>query len=386
MKAALTSGRTGIETYAGTGIMTASATQRITAPGTPDRRLRVVQWGTGNVGRRALPAIIDHPQLELVGVHAFSADKVGKDAGDLADRPPTGITATDDPQQLIALHPDCISYMPSQIDYDLVIDFLHAGINVVTTGDFLTGSHHTKQRALLHDAGRQGGATFLGTGLEPGFVNLAAGFLTGSCRRVYSVTLVETLDCTTYPVAAAWAAMGFGRPVTARLVRQTPETSPCGVGYFETLDLVAGMIGAELDSKEVVVEQAAATKDIDLGWSCFPKGTVAGQRRTYRGFANGRCLVELALCWTMSADSLDPQWNDPEGFRIEIEGEPRVEATIRYGSPRTDGLSQEPDVMSLLMVGTAMAALNAIPYVCAAQAGVVLASELPIFGAGHSVF
>ncbi len=30
--------------------------------------LRVVQWTTGNVGRRALAAILAHPALELVGV------------------------------------------------------------------------------------------------------------------------------------------------------------------------------------------------------------------------------------------------------------------------------------------------------------------------------
>ena len=29
---------------------------------------RVVQWGTGNVGRLALKAIIEHPDLELAGV------------------------------------------------------------------------------------------------------------------------------------------------------------------------------------------------------------------------------------------------------------------------------------------------------------------------------
>ena len=31
---------------------------------------RVIQWSTGNVGRQALAAILDHPQLELVGVYA----------------------------------------------------------------------------------------------------------------------------------------------------------------------------------------------------------------------------------------------------------------------------------------------------------------------------
>jgi hypothetical protein len=60
-----------------------------------ERPLRVVQWSTGNVGRRALPTIIDLPQLELVGLHAFGADKVGKDAGELVDRPLTGVIATD---------------------------------------------------------------------------------------------------------------------------------------------------------------------------------------------------------------------------------------------------------------------------------------------------
>jgi hypothetical protein len=344
----------------------------------------VVQWSTGNVGRRALPSIIDLPALELVGLHAFGADKVGRDAGELADRPPTGVIATGNAAELIALQPDCISYMPIQIDYDLIATFLRAGINVVTTGDFLTGSCHPAERALLDEAAREGNATFLGTGFEPGFVNLAAGFLTGACRRVHSVRLVETLDCTTYPVAAAWRAMGFGRPLTQQSVTMTPDDAKYGLAYFESLDLVAGMIGAELDHKEIVVELAAATRDLDLGWSQYREGTVAGQRRIYRGFANGRCLVELVLCWTMSNDSLNPQWSGPEGFQIEIEGEPRVEAAIKYSLPQVEGLSDETDVMSLLMVSTAMTAVHAIPYVCSAPPGVVLVSELPV-GTRHSV-
>lgn len=346
--------------------------------------LRVVQWSTGNVGRRALAAILDLPHLQLVGVHAFGRDKVGKDAGELAGRGPTGLIVTDDVHNLIALQPDCISYMPVQIDYDLVVRMLRAGINVVTTGDFLTGSYLTEQRARLDAAALEGGSSFLGTGFEPGFVNLAAGFLTGACRRVHSVTVVETLDCSTYPVAAAWAAMGFGRQVKDRTSTLTPETSAYGFAYFETLDLVASMLGVTLERKEVVVELAAATSDIDTGWAIYREGTVAGQRRSYRGYSHSRCLVELMLCWTMSTESIDREWNDPEGFRIEIEGEPRVEAHIKYTVPHTAGLSDETDTMSLLMVSTAMTAVHAIPYVCAATPGVVQVSELPVIGARHS--
>ena len=52
---------------------------------------RVVQWATGKVGRRALAAIIDHPELELVGVYVHSPDKVGVDAGQLAGTADTGV-------------------------------------------------------------------------------------------------------------------------------------------------------------------------------------------------------------------------------------------------------------------------------------------------------
>ena len=59
--------------------------------------LRVIQWTTGNIGRRSLHAIIGRPDMELVGVYAHGAEKVGKDAADLCGWPePTGVTATND--------------------------------------------------------------------------------------------------------------------------------------------------------------------------------------------------------------------------------------------------------------------------------------------------
>ena len=51
---------------------------------TPKRRpLRVIQWSTGNAGKKALRGILRHPELELVIVHAPSPDKVGKNAAEL---------------------------------------------------------------------------------------------------------------------------------------------------------------------------------------------------------------------------------------------------------------------------------------------------------------
>ena len=336
-------------------------------------RYRVVQWSTGNIGRQALGILLDRDDFDVVGVHAFGSDKVGCDAGVLAGRPPIGIAATSDVDALIELEPDCVNYMPRVIDHELVARLLRRGINVVTTGDFLTGTHHPAERVALEVAAQEGRATFLGTGFEPGFINVVAGFLTGACRKVHSVKLVETLDCTTYPVREAWTVPGFGKPPRQRVRQIDPETQRYGLGYFETLDMIAEMLGAELDSKEAFVEHAMLTRDLNLGWADYAAGTVGGQRRTYRGLRNGRAVVELAICWTMSNDALDPQWSDPEGFSVVIEGQPRVDATIRFGNPGED-------VMTVLMDSTAVAAVNAISFVCDAQPGVITPIDLPITG------
>ena len=58
--------------------------------------LKVVVWGTGNVGRPAIRAVLSHADLVLTGVVVASRDKVGRDAGEIAGVAPTGIRATDD--------------------------------------------------------------------------------------------------------------------------------------------------------------------------------------------------------------------------------------------------------------------------------------------------
>ena len=99
---------------------------------------RVAQWSTGNVGRLALHGIIEHPDLELVGVLVHSPDKAGRDAGELAGLPPTGVLATTDADEIIRLGADCVSYTatgdlrPDDAVADMV-RILEAGTNVVST-------------------------------------------------------------------------------------------------------------------------------------------------------------------------------------------------------------------------------------------------------------
>src|SRR5262245_49359225 len=94
--------------------------------------IRVIQWATGGVGRAAIQGIAAHPDLQLVGVWVHSADKVGRDAGELAGIEPLGVAATDDVDALLALGADCVLYSPVMADEALVARILESGTNVVT--------------------------------------------------------------------------------------------------------------------------------------------------------------------------------------------------------------------------------------------------------------
>ncbi|MFT7176529.1 MAG: hypothetical protein ACJAUG_002535, partial [Halioglobus sp.] len=100
--------------------------------------LKVIVWGTGNVGRPAIRAVLSHADLELVGVVVSNPDKVGKDAGELAGMASIGVTATADWQSLLKAGADAVIYTatadirPAEAMQDLLA-CLSAGINVVST-------------------------------------------------------------------------------------------------------------------------------------------------------------------------------------------------------------------------------------------------------------
>lgn len=102
---------------------------------------RVIQWTTGGNGQALMRAVINHPDLELVGCKVFSGEKHGVDAGTLARVDPIGVTATTDRDEILALNADVVLHVPllnpdrSAMDRD-IIDLLQSGKNVIE----LTGS------------------------------------------------------------------------------------------------------------------------------------------------------------------------------------------------------------------------------------------------------
>ena len=143
----------------------------------PNKKYRVVQWATGNVGSRAMRHVIEHPDLELVGVWVHSASKAGKDAGELAGVAPIGVKATNSIKDVLALKPDCVCYTPNQLDPEELVRLLDAGVNVASSY-FINGrTLGSDVRARVESAARRGGASVFGAGIFPGFANFIAALM-----------------------------------------------------------------------------------------------------------------------------------------------------------------------------------------------------------------
>lgn len=336
---------------------------------------RVVQWTTGNVGRRSVRAVLDHPDLELVGCYAWSADKAGRDVGELCGLEPVGVTATNDVAALLASKPDCVIYNPMWHDTDEVVRILEAGVNVVSTAAFITGSRLGTGRDRIADACERGGSSMFGTGINPGFVELLAIVSASICDRVDKVTVNEAADTTLYESPATEIAAGFGRPIDDP---ELPALTANGTAVFaEAVALVADALGVELDDIVCVPEYAQTTEDLDLGSWTIAAGCVAGVAASWQGRVGDRTVVELTVRWKKGT-TLEPDWEIEQGHVIEIDGRPTVRTTLHFLPPPDFEATTFADFMVLGMIITAMPAINAIPHVVAAAPGIVTYNDLPL--------
>ncbi|KWX60238.1 dihydrodipicolinate reductase [Mycobacterium sp. NAZ190054] len=333
---------------------------------------RIVQWTTGNVGRKSVHAIAANSELELVGCYAWSADKVGHDVGDLCGIEPLGVTATDDVDSLLAMKPDCIVYNPMFADVDELVRILESGINVVTTSEFINGNRLGPDRDRILDACERGGSTIFGSGINPGFIQLFAVVTAGISDRVDRIRIVESFDTTIYDSPQTEIPMGFGHPDLKSITQR-------GSGIFaEAVQLVADALGVKLDELRCDADYAQTTEDLELpgGWT-IAAGCVAGIDVRWTGIAGGRDIVEVRGIWT-KGQSLDPQWSTTFGYTVTVEGRPTIKSTLSFEPPPDFVGETLDDFIMLGLTITAMPAITAIPAVVAAAAGIATYNDLPL--------
>ncbi len=338
---------------------------------------RVLQWATGNVGRAAIEGVLQHPDLELAGCWVHTEAKDGVDVGTILGREPIGVVATRDVDALLALDADCVVYSPIFADPAVLTRLLESGKNVVTPLGWFYPPPDERQR--LDAVCRQAGVTLHGTGIHPGGITerfpLMISALSGSITHVRAE---EFSDIRTYgapDVIRDW--MMFGK--TPEESRTSVMAEMLGAGFRQSVRMVAHELGFDVDPElRTTHEMAVATAPIESPIGPIAPGLVAAQRFRWEALVDGRPVITAAVNWLMGQDHLDPAWSfGPRGphFEVEITGDPNCLLTFEKLHPSSieAGLERNPGV-----VATAMHCVNAVPYVCVAEPGLLTYLEMPL--------
>jgi 2,4-diaminopentanoate dehydrogenase len=355
--------------------------------------IRVVHWGTGNTGKLALRAILDHPDLELVGLVVTDPAKAGRDAGDLCDARvdgagPVGIAATTDAAAALALDADCLSYYGDGMGRAAaaladVEPFLRAGQDVVTTSinELVYPPFAPPElRAPVEAACAAGGSSFWANGADPGFgSDLIPLTLLGLLDRVESVRVQEIVNYSQYQQAFVMETIfGFGQP--AGYAAPLFTTGMLTAMWGGMVTLLADRLGVRLDGVAEHHEVAILDHDVEVAYGKVPAGTTAAIRFEVQGVVAGEPRIVIEHVTRMHDDAA-PDWqrhaSGRDGYRIVLGGRPDLICELTSVDARgEDG--------GLELCANRM--VNAIPAVCAAPPGVLSALDLPLVVAGNVAF
>jgi 2,4-diaminopentanoate dehydrogenase len=339
---------------------------------------RVVQWATGNTGKLALRAVIDDPELELVGVRVYDEDKAGKDAGELVDGPPTGVLAVDNLEAVLEIAPDVVLYM-GRVEQDTdscvadIAALLASGADVVATGAPLIDPDAVdpERGRLLEAACKDGSSSFLGLGLFPGFWGEAlAPILTRLSYRCDRIAVRESLSYAGYASThMMFAIMGYGHPPeSTEPMLAKPRTG--GSPFNATATIIAKAIGLEIDAIESFREVAVTETDLHVAAGLVPAGTVGAMKLGVRADCGPVEIVVEHVTWMDAA--VQPEWSRSEGYEIELDGAPTLRCNLLLGT-------KGEDHTEMGCLATAMHAVHAIPAVRAAEPGVLDLATVPSF-------
>ncbi len=346
--------------------------------------VRVFQVATGNVGTETIGRIQNHPDLTLVGLHCYTPDKIGRDAGEIAGIGPIGVVATGTIEEIIAAAPDVLTFHGVFPDEALYEKVLEAGINVVTTADWITGYHRDTNRP--HPSGRKvseviqaacerGNATFYGTGMNPGVCQILGIVHSADVADIENVTVTESVDVSCHHSVDTWKAVGYGRPIDDPTI---PDSLHKYTAVFaDSVYLMADAFGLRLDEVKFSYELGACTKDVDLGWYFLPEGSLGANYIKYQGIVDGVPRVESHLEWQMTPHT-DPAWKIKGCYITQVTGDPTIYSKHMILPKKDFDLSNPENFASIGMTVTGMPALNSLRSVVAAPAGIITSADLPL--------
>lgn len=344
---------------------------------------KVIIWGTGLVGKAVLRELLTHPLYEVVGVIVNSPEKDGQDIGTLLGLSATGIIASTDSQQVLALEADAVAYFgPSAIYADInmknITTALAAGKNVVDTSMGVFENPALAPKELidqLESACAVYGKHFFSAGIDPGFGNdLFPMTLLGVCAQVNSIRTIEFIDAGTYPDQESLIQMGLKstKDQQSILTMEGIMTSIWGGPLY----MMAEAVGVEIESTVEHYDRWFSPSSVSYSLGVVEAGECAAHQIQLQGIVDGKPKIIIDHIHRLYPDAA-PDWQRPtmdyvHANRIEINGSPSVSQETVFEDP----ISKDGNAGTCLATG--MRAINAIPAVCEAKQAILSTKDLPL--------
>jgi 4-hydroxy-tetrahydrodipicolinate reductase len=326
------------------------------------KKIRVVQFGVGPIGASIVRLMREKSSLEIVGAIDRDPAKAGRDLGEVvgAKDAPWGIAVHADASAVLAKPVDAVvhttsSYLPSVMDELLAC--LSAGCCVVSTCEELAYPFrkYPDLSAKLDAAAKEEGIALVGTGVNPGFVmDKLVLTLAAASQRVDWAKALRIVDASKRrlplqkKIGAGMTPEEFRAQVAAGVIKHH--------GLPESIAMVADGLGFALDDISETIDPIIADETVKTEFLEVAPGQVAGVHQIARGIAAGKEKIYMEL--QMYVGARQP------ADSVELRGEPNLALTIPGGTHGD--------------VATAAVAVNAVPAILAAPAGLRTVRDLPL--------
>jgi len=327
-------------------------------------KIKVIIFGCGIMGRQIARVLLDKESFEVVGAIDIDPELIGWDLGDiLGINKKLGIRIEKDPEVLFSkVKADAVVHTTTsflEIVFPQIAKCLNAGLNVISTSEELSypRKRHPEIAKNIDKLAKEKGVTVVGTGINPGYLmDTLPLMLTAPCLDVKSVRVTRMMN-------SAKRRIPFQEKVGTGLTQEEfrekiEDRSITGhVGLMESLYMIAEGLGWELDGAlELPPEPVIDENEIETGLGAVKPGNVIGLTSVAYGQIKSKEVIRLEFCANAAVDE--------EYDEVIIEGEPNIHQKV-IGGIHGD-------------IGTVAVAINAIPRVIEAPAGLLLMKDLPL--------
>lgn len=327
-------------------------------------KIRVVCYGIGAVGSRIAKSLLEKQGIQIVGAIDADKSKVGKDLGQLLElNRKLGITVSDDIEKVMSkANCDIVVHATSSYLKDVyaqLAPLAQYGANVVSTCEELSYPYVSEPQ-LAHKLGTLGlkhGVTYLGTGINPGFLmDTLVITLTGACQKINKIKVERVMNAATRRIPFQ-KKIGAGLTVSEFKKKMTAKEITGHVGLEQSISMIAAALKWALDKIQVdTVEPVVAQKEVASDAIKVKKGQAAGLKQTAHGIMKRKDVITLDFQAYIGAGR--------EYDAVTIDGIPPIHQRI---SPCVHG-----DHATVAVI------VNSIPKVINAPPGLLTMKDLPI--------